>query len=149
MIAYFYMARHLCSSSDENFKWRFEMIRFQREKLFPGFHQYCGIAHWMGVDIKESDNNYTFNFEIPGAMKDDVKIWLEANILTVSGEKKEPEKEGERKLHSERVYGNFERSFRLPDDTDGNNVAAEFVNGILVVTVPKSEKSKRVTVESR
>ena len=125
------------------------MIGFQHEKLFPGYRQYCGVAQWMGVDIKESEDKYTFNFEIPGAIKDDVKIWLEGNILTVSGEKKEIEKEGERNLHSERVYGSFERSFRLPDDIDGNNVAAEFVNGILVVTVAKSEKSKRVTVEIR
>lgn len=123
------------------------MMRFQLEKHFPAFHQYCGIANWMGVDIKESEEKYTLSFEVPGALKDDVKIWLEGDILTVSGEKKESEREGERKLHSERSYGKFERSFRLPGDIDGNNVAAEFVNGILIVTVPKSEKSKRVTVE--
>ncbi|MEE9553048.1 MAG: Hsp20/alpha crystallin family protein [candidate division Zixibacteria bacterium] len=123
------------------------MIRLQREKMFPGFNLGHTGINWLGVDIKESADEYTFNFEVPGALKDEVKIWFDGNILTVSGVKKETEKDGEKKLLSERVYGKFERSFRMPTDVDGNNIKAEFVNGILVVTIPKSEKSKRVNVE--
>jgi len=104
-------------------------------------------CHWMGVDIKENADSYVFNVEIPGAAKDDIKIWLENDILTISGEKKEIGNESDKKLHSERYFGKFERSFRMPSDINGNNVKAEFVNGVLVVSVAKSEKAKAINVE--
>lgn len=122
------------------------MLRFQHARMFPGAQMRCGENRWIDVDIKESADDYRLSIEIPGALKDDVKIWLEDNILTVSGEKKEVEKEGLKKIHSERVFGKFERSFRLPNDVDGNKVRAEFVNGILEVSIPKSEKSKPINV---
>lgn len=94
------------------------------------------------VDIIENADNYLFSFEIPGAMKEDVKIWLEDDILTVSGEKKEELAKGETKLLSERSFGEFEMSFRLPGSIDGAKIKAEFVDGLLVVTVPRSEEAK-------
>lgn len=123
------------------------MIRFQREMMFPGMNTGKWGNGCMGVDIKESADEYVFDFELPGTLKDDVKIWFEGNVLTVSGEKRDLEKEGQKKIHSERAYGKFERSFRMPDGVDGNSIKAEFVNGILVVTVPKSEKAKPVEVK--
>lgn len=122
------------------------MIRLQREKMFPGLNFNTTGINWLGVDIMESPDEYTFNFEMPGTMKDDIKIWFEGNVLTISGEKRETEKDGEKNLLSERIYGKFERSFRMPNDVDGNNIKAESVNGVLIVTIPKSEKSKRVNV---
>ena len=94
------------------------------------------------VDIIENTDNYLFSFEIPGAMKDDIKIWLEDDILTVSGEKKEELAKGETKLLSERNFGKFEMSFRLPGSIDGGKIKAEFVDGLLVVTVPRSAEAK-------
>lgn len=94
------------------------------------------------VDIIENADNYLFSFEIPGAMKDDVKIWLEDDILTVSGERKEELAKGETKLLSERSFGKFEMSFRLPGSIDEAKIKAEFVDGLLVVTVPRSEEAK-------
>jgi HSP20 family protein len=94
------------------------------------------------VDIIENADNYLFGFEIPGAMKEDVKIWLENDILTVSGETKEELAKGETKLLSERSFGKFEMSFRLPGSVDGGKIKAEFVDGLLVVTVPKSAEAK-------
>ena len=123
------------------------MMRFQREMMFPGFNSRMNGGRWFGVDIKESADHYTFNVEVPGAVKDDVKVWFEGSVLTISGEKRDIEKDGQKKIHSERVFGKFERSFRLPEDIDGNNIKAEFVNGILVVSVPKSEKTKPVEVK--
>ncbi len=95
------------------------------------------------VDIIENTDNYLFSFEIPGAMKDDVKIWLEDDILTVSGEKKEELAKGETKLLSERSFGKFEMSFRLPGSIDGTRIKAEFVDGLLKVTVPKAAEAKQ------
>ncbi len=94
------------------------------------------------VDIIENADNYLFSFEIPGAMKEDVKIWLEDDILTVSGEKKEELPKGDTKLLSERSFGKFEMSFRLPGGIDGAKIKAEFVDGLLVVTIPRSAEAK-------
>lgn len=122
-------------------------MRFQFGRPIPAVWNGRADISALGVDIKESNDTYDLSFEIPGAIKQDVKIWLEGNILTVSAEKKEDSKDGERKLHSERVYGKFERAFRLPDDIDGNKVKADFVNGILNVTIPKSAKDRMVDIE--
>jgi HSP20 family protein len=94
------------------------------------------------VDIIENADNYLFSFEIPGAMKEDVKIWLEDDILTISGEKKEELSKGETKLLSERSFGKFEMSFRLPGSIDGGKIKAEFIDGLLVVTAPKSAEAR-------
>ena len=115
------------------FHYRPAMARFlERNAGYPRPH----------VDIIESADNYLFSFEIPGAMKEDVKIWLEDDILTVSGEKKEELAEGETRLLSERSFGKFEMSFRLPGGIDGSKIKAEFVNGLLMVTVPRAAEAK-------
>jgi len=121
------------------------MIRLQREMMTPARIREQAGLRWLDVDINESAEDYRFSFEIPGAERDDVRIWVEQNVLSVSGEKKDTGGES-RKIHAERAFGKFERSFRLPHDVDGGNIKAEFANGILVVTVPKSEKSKRVDI---
>jgi HSP20 family protein len=97
---------------------------------------------WPDVDIAETDDHYSFSFEIPGALKDDIKIWLENDVLTVSGEKKRSSDDARRMLFSGRAFGKFERSFRVPKSVDRNNVKAEFVDGILVVTLPKVPEAK-------
>ena len=97
---------------------------------------------WPDVDIAENDNEYKFSFEIPGTAKDDVKIWLEDDILTVSGEKKNSISENSEQLVTERAYGKFERSFRLGKQVERNKVSAEFVDGILVITLPKAVDAK-------
>jgi HSP20 family protein len=97
---------------------------------------------WPDVDIAENENEYKFSFEIPGTAKDDVKIWLQDDILTVSGEKKNSIPENSEPLVSERSYGKFERSFRLGRQVERNKVSAEFVDGILVITLPKTIEAK-------
>ncbi len=130
-------------------KRRIEMIRFQCRPAVARFLEKNNGHPRPDVDIRESADNYLFSFEIPGALKDDVKIWLENDILTVSGEKKEELAKGETKLLSERSFGKFEMSFRLPGGIDGNKIKAEFVDGLLMVTVPKAAeaKSKKIAIE--
>jgi HSP20 family protein len=79
---------------------------------------------------------------MPGMAKEDVKIWLENDTLTVSGEKKRVV-DGNATTHfSERNYGRFERSFQLPVHVDRKNVHADFVNGVLEITLPKTPESR-------
>jgi HSP20 family protein len=97
---------------------------------------------WPDVDIAETDNDYTFSFDLPGTLKDDIKIWLENDILTISGEKKASVLEDKKLLISERPFGRFERSFKLSKVVDRNKVSAQLVDGVLVITVPKAIEAK-------
>ena len=100
------------------------------------------------MDVTETDTAYQLRLEVPGMEKENISIEVENSILTVSGEKKTEEEEKNAKHHRiERRYGSFTRSLRLKDvDTEG--ISAEHKNGVLCVTVPKSEKAqpRKITI---
>ncbi len=106
-------------------------------------------ADWMpSVDISETDTAYQVKGEIPGVKKEDVKVTIENGMLSIQGERKQEKEEKGKKFHRvECSYGNFVRSFRLPDDADEAAVKADFKDGMLNVTLPKSGKSKQKSVE--
>lgn len=100
------------------------------------------------VDIVEDDKEYLIKVELPEVNKDDVKVTVEGDTLTISGERKAEKEEKGRKFHRvERYYGRFERSFTIPDDADADNVKAEFKDGVLRVHLPKSEKARPKQIE--
>src|SRR5436190_19955039 len=107
------------------------------------------VAEWAPlVDITEDDKEYLIKAELPEVKKDDVKVAVENGVLTISGERKFEKEEKGRKYHRvERVYGNFVRSFTLPDDADANKMNAEFKDGVLKVHVTKSEAAKPKQIE--
>jgi HSP20 family protein len=75
--------------------------------------------------------------------KEDVKVTVENGVLTVTGERQFEKEEKDKKYHRiEWAYGNFFRSFALPEGADGAKVSAEFKDGVLRVHLPKSEKAK-------
>lgn len=94
------------------------------------------------VDISENKDSYTLQFEIPGIVREDVKIWIEKDMLMISGEKKQKPDKNEFRHLGERRFGKFERSFWIPEDADREKVKAEFENGLLTITVPKAAESK-------
>lgn len=102
------------------------------------------VADWApSVDISETDVAYLIKGEIPGVKKEDVKVTVEDGMLTIQGERKQEKEEKGKKFHRvECCYGSFVRSFRMPDDADESKVKAEFKDGMLNVTLPKSEKAK-------
>jgi HSP20 family protein len=102
------------------------------------------VADWMpSVDISETDAEYTIKGEIPGVKKEDVKVTIQDGMLTIQGERKMEKEEKGKKFHRvECSYGSFVRSFRVPDDADEAGVKAEFKDGMLNVTLPKSAKAK-------
>ena len=86
--------------------------------------------------------------ELPEVKKDDVKVTVQDDVLTITGERTLEKEEKGRKYHRvERAYGRFARSFTLPEDADGNGVVAEFRDGVLRVHLPKSEKARPKTIE--
>jgi HSP20 family protein len=96
-------------------------------------------AMTISVDVNESDKEYTVKAEIPGLSKDDIRVAIEGNQVSISAEvkKEKEEKEGEKVLHSERYYGTLYRSFVLPTDVDQSKSDAKYVNGVLELTLPK------------
>ena len=93
--------------------------------------------HVPKVEVKENGKSYTITVELPGIDEKDVKVLIEDDVLTVSGEKK-VEKTDEKTHYSERSYGSFTRAFTLPADADRNGIAASFGKGILTLEIPKT-----------
>ena len=90
------------------------------------------------IDISEDKENINVIAEIPGVKKDDIKITLQDNILTIEGEKKkETEKKEKNFFRSERMYGSFKRCFTLPDLVDSEKVEAKFEDGMLNIQLKK------------
>jgi HSP20 family protein len=93
------------------------------------------------VDIIENTDSFEIQLAVPGLNKEDFKIELNDNYLTVSGERKFTNEKKERTFHSiETHYGSFSRSFSLPENVDGTKINAKYNNGILELTIPKDEK---------
>ncbi len=105
------------------------------------------VGDWMPVvDIEETENAFAIKAELPGVEKDDVSISIDKGVLTIKGEKKE-ETEDKKRHRVECSYGSFVRSFTLPQSVNINEVAAEYNNGILNLTIPKSEEAKPKEIE--
>jgi len=107
------------------------------------------VAEWAPlVDISEDDKEYLIKAELPDIKKEDIKLSVHDNVLSISGERKYEKEEKGKKYHRvERAYGSFLRSFTLPEDADASTVAAESKDGILKVHLPKSEKAKPKSIE--
>ena len=123
---------------------------FGRQSLRPdGEKEAMTMAEWSPlVDISEDEKEYIIKAEIPEIKKEDVKLTVQDNVLTISGERKSEKEEKGKKYHRvERTYGSFLRSFTLPEDADGSKVAAEYKDGMLNVRLPKSEKAKPKSIE--
>ncbi len=96
------------------------------------------------ADITEDAEHYYAHLELPGVNKDEVNITIADHVLTISGEKKLAEDRNSLNvLFNERVYGSFERKFTLSDDIDHERIDASFKDGVLTITLPKTERAKR------
>jgi len=101
------------------------------------------ITYAPRVDVVENKENFIVRAELPGMKKDDVKLTLENSVLTLSGEKRFDEKRDEDNFHlRESRYGKFERSFRLTDNIDRSNIVADYKDGVLTISLPKTKESQ-------
>lgn len=91
------------------------------------------------VDVYEDDTHLYADVELPGYTKDEVKITIHNDVLTIKGERKGKRDNGYRYVHTERVYGSFSRSFALPVEVESARVQAEYTNGVLRIVMPKSK----------
>ena len=102
------------------------------------------VADWSPeVDISQDNHEYLLKADLPEMKKDDVRVTVEDGILCVSGERKSEKEDQKRKFHRiERSYGNFRRSFTLPEDADSTKVTAEFHDGVPESSPPDNDESK-------
>ncbi|NLD26917.1 MAG: Hsp20/alpha crystallin family protein [Acholeplasmataceae bacterium] len=121
----------------------FYLDDFNSRNIFPKFR------NLMRTDIKEEDDRYLLEVELPGFNKEDIKLSLEDNYLTVSAERKgEVNNDRHGYLRRERYYGSYSRSFYVGDIQD-TDVTASYQNGILKITYPKETKEEKnyITIE--
>ncbi len=97
------------------------------------------------VDVTEDNENLYVHAEVPGVDKNDIKINLVGDVLTISGEKKSEQKDEKKNYYRiERNYGAFSRSFTLPAEIKVEQISAAYDNGVLNITLPKTEEAKIV-----
>ena len=92
------------------------------------------------VSIFENDKLYTVTMDIPGVEKKDVNIEVEGSCLTVSGKRDEKNEKDMSLYYSQTRYGNFSRTFNLPEEIGVEKISAKYKNGTLILTLPKMEK---------
>jgi len=104
------------------------------------------------VDVKESNDAFTVQAEIPGVPKEAIHVAVDGNVVTLRAEIKQQDStgEGERVLRSERYFGEVSRSFQLAQDIDQSKSKAKYDNGVLTLTLPKKvdvDSAQRLTIE--
>jgi HSP20 family protein len=106
------------------------------------------VSRVPAVNISETDEHYHIELAVPGLNKEDFKINLDENVLSISAEKKEESQE-EKKNYSRKEYSytSFVRSFNLPDSVDQSSIEAAYQNGVLKIDVAKREEAKHQTRE--
>lgn len=120
------------------------------------FNESFNKSAWNGsvpANVKESNGAYQLEVVAPGFEKNDFKVNVDANILTVSVEKKTEDKndsgnnQNERQVRNEYRYHSFKRSFTLDEKIDASNIDAKYINGVLTLNLPKKAEVKEATKE--
>ncbi len=132
--------------------WR---MRRDMDRLFdeyvtqPAGDRYEDASWGLALDVAEKDDAFIVKASIPGVQPEDLDITVNDNMLVIRGEVKSDETINEGEYHvRERRHGSFARSMTLPRSVNRNEIAANYVNGVLTLTLPKSEEvqPKRIAV---
>jgi HSP20 family protein len=128
---------------------RDDMDRFF--ETFFGQHPEDREGFWTPIlDIEESNGNIVVKAEIPGMEKDEIKVSVRNNMLSISGERKQEIETKDKTFHRiERSYGKFSRTITLPSEVDADKIKAAYKDGVLNIILPKPEsmKPKQIEVE--
>ena len=99
------------------------------------------------MDVIEGKDAFSIIAELPGIAREDVKINVEKDVLTISGERKRPADDDNKILWSERFFGTFKRSYKIDDTIDTEKITASFDHGLLKLTLPVKEEIKPKHIE--
>ncbi|MCK5127783.1 MAG: Hsp20/alpha crystallin family protein [candidate division Zixibacteria bacterium] len=101
----------------------------------------------VNMELIEGKDAFTIIAELPGMSKEDIKINIENEVLTITGERKQDKNDNENILWSERFFGRFRRDYRVGNRVDNGNIRARFNNGLLTITLPLKEEVKPKSIE--
>jgi HSP20 family protein len=132
-----------------------ERMRREMDRLWDSFFEERPrrkgeeVGEWLpSLDVSETKSDLVVKAEIPGIDPKDIDISLTNDLLTIKGEKKQEKEEKEENYHLiERSYGSFTRSIRLPKEVQSDKISASYKNGLLKVTLPKSEEAKKKEIK--
>lgn len=117
----------------------FDVLRRDIDRLFDLSTSRGRSTVFPLIDVEEDDKQLTISAELPGVEEKDIKLSLNQGVLTIRGEKKQEKDVKEAGYHLvERSYGSFSRSLGIPFEADPQEVKADFKNGVLHITIPKS-----------
>ncbi len=120
----------------------------EMDQMFDDMFNFNGFGNrMMNTDVKESENHYQIEIELPGFNREDIRADLKDGYLTISAERNEENEKKDRKgnyIRRERRYGNCSRSFFVGKEITEEDIKANFKNGILTLMVPKKEPNKEV-----
>ncbi len=129
-----------------------EAFRREMDRLFDKFFEVIPFSEHEfvpSVDISETESDIIVQAEIPGIDPKDLDISLSGRLLTIKGEKKSEHEEKKENYHRiERKYGSFSRTLELPADVDADKVEAVYKDGVLKITLPKTEIGKKIEVKT-
>lgn len=116
---------------------------FEGDRFFDDFFSKRNYMKVPAVNIKENDKGFEVEMAIPGMKREDIRIEMKHNMVTVSGEKKEEKEEKEATFHKkEFAYDSFTRSFAVPENTMADQIEASFTDGVLKLMIPKLSDKK-------
>ena len=106
-------------------------------------------SNWLpAIDVRESSDAYRVDVELPAVAPEDVEVSCKDGLLTISGERKYQHTDDDERVHrSERLFGRFARSFRLPDDADEDSIEATAAQGVITISVSKRENARARSIE--
>ena len=120
---------------------------FRAGSVLPGIRE-RGSNWTPAIDVRELNDAYRVDVELPAVAPEDVELSCKDGLLTISGERKyERENDNERVHRSERLYGSFARSFRLPDDADQDSIEASAAHGVITISVAKRANARARSIE--
>jgi HSP20 family protein len=124
---------------------RVSTLQDEIDRLFAvPFPELAGAGAWSpALELAEDKDNLVVTAELPGLKREDIEVTLHDGVLTIAGERKNERKVEDAGVYrTERFFGRFQRTLELPAEVAGNNVKADYKDGLLTITLPKSEAAK-------
>lgn len=137
----------------------FSTLRQQVDRLFDDFGRWPSLwggeaarpmqewigGNWGAIDVSETDEAFRISVELPGCEEKDIDISARSDVLTIRAEKRAERSEEKKKNYhlTERRFGAFARSFRIPEQVDEEHISASFRNGVLELVMPKTAEAKK------
>ena len=129
-------------------------LRKEMEGLWDRFFNETQLAGTVGdtwfpaLDISENKDQFVVKVELPGMTEKDVQVTISGDLLTIKGEKKNEKEEKDEHYHRiERSSGSFQRAFQLPGGVKADKIEASFDKGILKITLPKTDETKKKEIK--